>query len=281
VEQKVAASIELAEARAGLEERVGDRILAEGLRDAAEDVLRALILPFDREGGRGIRLVVTDDPRVLPAGERLPDPDEARWVAMALRRRPDLLSSQAALEVLGIDVRSASDELKPQLDLVARLSTDGLDGNFGGALEETLSGEGVSATLGVNFSVYVGRRSAQARLRIAQWTERQAAVRQRDLENRIVADVRQALREYVNAKARQTVAAAEVTAATDSLEGERAKEKSGESTPFRVLEREEVRTRAVTREGRAAADARIAIARLWRAVGVLSEMRGVRPPGVR
>jgi outer membrane protein TolC len=278
VEQKVAATIELAEARAGLEERRGDRILVEGLRDQAEDVLRALILPFDREGGRGIRLVVSDDPRVYAATERLPDPDENRWVAMAMRRRPDLLSSQAGLEILGIDVRSASDELKPQLDLVARLSSDGLDGGFGSTLEETLSGQGVSATLGVNFSVYVGRKSAKARLRIAQWIERQAAVRQRDLENRIVADVRAALREYVTARSRQTTAAAEATAASDSLEGERAKEKSGESTPFRVLEREEVRTRAVTREGRAAADARIGLARLWKAVGVLSEMRGVRPP---
>jgi outer membrane protein TolC len=279
VDEKVATTIELAEARAGLESRAGDRIVAEGLRDAAEDVLRALILPFDPEGGRGIRLVATDDPRVLPPGERVPEPDEARWVGLALRRRPDLLSSQASLETLGIDVRAATDELKPQLDLVARLSTDGLDRGFGSTLEETLSGQGLSATLGVNLSVYVGRRSAQARLRIAQWSERQAVVRQRDLENRIVAEVRAALREHATAKARQATAAAEVTAAGESLEGERAKERSGESTPFRVLEREEVVTQAVTREGRAAADARIALAKLWRAVGVLSEMRGVRPPG--
>lgn len=282
VDAKVATPIDLAEARAGLESRRGDRIVAEGLRGTAEDQLRALILPFDVGGDRPPRIVTAEDPRAIPAGERLPDGDEARAIGVAMRQRPDLRALDADLEVKAIDVCTARDGLLPQLDLVARVSTGGLDSGWGSALEETATGQALSGSVGINVSWYLGRRTAYSQFRIAEWLESQAKVRKRDLENRVSLEVRAALRDYSTARARMAVAASEISAARESLEGERVKERNGESTPFRVLEREEVVTQAVTREGRAAADVRIAIARLLKAMGLLAETRAaVAPPAPR
>jgi outer membrane protein TolC len=278
LDAQVASPLEVSEATSGLEERRGERILAEGLRGVAEDRLRALILPFDTARTVPIRLVPVDDPRAgVPAV--LPGlADEERHVATALRRRPDLLRAFAELERNDVDVAVARDELQPQLDLVGRLASDGLDGTFPGSADDVLGGEATTATLGVTFSVYLGRRTAKARMRIAEYSRRQAGLRVRELENQVVLEVREALRGVATAHERARTAAEEIRAARATLEGERTKVGAGASTPFDVLQREERVTQAVTREGRAAADVRIALARLWRATGLLSDAHRVTAP---
>ena len=279
VDAHVGTPLDLAEARAGLESRRGDRIAAEGARGSAEDALRALILPF--EGGRPLAVSVTtlDDPRTPTPGTAVTGADdEERWVAQALRGRPDLLAKRAEFENLDIDVAVARNELLPQLDLFGRLSTDGLASALSGSWGDTLDGEAQSATLGLRFSVYLGRRTARANLRAAEHARRRDALTIRELENRVVQDVRAALRDEATARARWAAASEEIRSGTETLEGEREREKRGESTPFRVLEKEELRTQAVTREGRSAADARLARARLWKAVGMLAATHAVRLP---
>lgn len=275
---RVATVLDLADARAGLESRRGDRLLVEGALRKAEDLLRALVLPFDGSTGPGPRLVPTDDPRAVPASDRLDPRDVERYVTQAVRGRPDLLAARAALDARDVDVDVARSDLLPQLDLVARLGVDGLDRSFGGAFEEAFSGQATTGTLGLNFSMYLGRRTAQARLCIAQWSRSQAAVRVREQENRTVVEVRAALHDLATAQARRITAAGEIAAAQEALDGEVRKEQNGESTPFRVLEKEDTVTQAVTRENRASMDIRIATARLWKSIGMLREARGIARP---
>jgi outer membrane protein TolC len=273
---KVATVLDLADARAGLESRRGDRIGSEGLEGQLEDALRALIFPF--EGARDLRLHIlpTEDPRAVPGSESADPSQEERYVTQAVRGRPEILAALADLENRDIDMETARDELKPQLDLVGRLSTSGLDWGGWNAFEDTVSGEGTSAGVGIALSVYLGRRTAWANVRSAEWSRRQTALRLRELENRVVQEVRFALRELQTARSRRVAAAEELKAAREALEGEQLRERNGESTPFRVLEKEDLVTQAAVREDRSAADVRIATARLWRAVGLLADARGLR-----
>ncbi|HVG95175.1 MAG TPA: TolC family protein [Planctomycetota bacterium] len=273
---KVATVLDLADARAGHESRRGDRIGSEGLEGQLEDALRALIFPF--EGARNLRLRIlpTDDPRALPGSEKPDAGQEERYVSQAVRARPELLAAHADLENRDIDIETARDELKPQLDLVGRLSTSGLEGAGWNAFEDTLTGEATGAAVGIAFSVYLGRRTAWANVRSADWSRRQTALRLRELENRVVQEVRFALRELSTARSRGVAAAEELSAAREALDGEQLKERNGESTPFRVLEKEDLVTQAAVREDRSAADVRIATARLWRAIGLLADARGLR-----
>ena len=255
---------------------------AEGVRGGApQDALRALILPFDRGETADVRLDPPSTTRGRRGRSRSFPPTKRATCARRSRAAPDLLAIDAELENRGIDVRVAENDLLPQVDLFARLGADGLDRGVGTALGEMVTGQAVTAEVGLTFSTTFGRRTARARLRIAEWTCRQAGVRRREAVNRIVEEVRAAVRDAATARARLASATVEIASASESLEGERTKQRNGESTPFLVLQREEERTQAVTREGRAAADARIAEARLWKAIGMLAEMRGATPPSIR
>jgi outer membrane protein TolC len=90
--------------------------------------------------------------------------------------------------------------------------------------------------------------------------------------------VRAALRDVQASRARTEAGKIEVAAAAEGLEGERQRLKQDRSTPFRVLEKEEALTDARTREGRAAADLRIAQARFAWALGMLGPTLGVALP---
>jgi outer membrane protein TolC len=276
-EAQVGTPLDVAEARAGLERRRGDRIIAENLRGTAEDQLRGLILPFGRGSAPAVRIEPTDDARVAPptAPE---EGQEERYVRLALDTRPEIRASRAELGNRGIDVSLAEDATKPQLDLLARLSTDGLDGDFGGALDDVITAKAASASIGLQFSMFLGRRAARANLRLAQWACRQAVLRHKELENRTVLEVRSALRDVSGARALLAAATAETQAADEDLVGEREKLQQGKSTPFLLLQKEETVTDARTRMNRAVTLLRVAEARLWRSVGMLARTLGVQLP---
>src|SRR5262245_3325072 len=59
----VTTTFEVADARAGLEQRRGDLAVALSARRAAADDLRSLILPFTAHDPGGVRFVAADDPR--------------------------------------------------------------------------------------------------------------------------------------------------------------------------------------------------------------------------
>ena len=236
-------------------------------------------MPFGPVVRDAIRVVPTDRAEAGIEGLARRS-DEQRYIALAMQGRPELTGSRAEITSRAIDTYVARDAIRPQLDLIGRVASDGLDGAFGESLIDVASGRAVSATLGLEFSLYVGQRAARANWLAASWRQRQAALRRRELQNQIVVEVRAALRDLDTARGQFDAGRAEVAAADEGLEGERLKLEQGKSTPFRVLQKEDDRTAARTRSARAAADLRVAEARLQRAVGSLGKSRNV-PMGRR
>jgi outer membrane protein TolC len=282
LEARVGTPLDVAEARAGLEQRRGERITAEGAREAAADRLRMLILPFGSSAENGVGIVAVDDAH-LDRGHAPGGGDLERHFQAALATRPEVRASLADLANRRIDVGIAADAVKPQLDLVARASDASLAGGLSDSLGDLFRGEALSLSIGVEFSMYIGRRAARANQRLAEWARRQAVLRHKELENQILGEVRAGARDVETARAREAAGAAEVQAADEGLQGERDRLGQGKSTPFRVLEKEQAVTDARTRAARAAADMRIAEARFWRALGMLAQTYGVRtePGSVR
>jgi outer membrane protein TolC len=274
----VAAPLDATEADAGVAAREGDLAAARARRGAAEDAVRLVSAPFEGTVAASPRLVAADDPRAASPADEPGDLDEARWVGAALRDRPDLRAASAEVDQLEVDVEVARDAWRPQLDLVARVGSSGLGAGYGDAFQRFAEAQATTATFGLSLSVWLGRRAAEAEVRTAEWIRRQAGLRRREKESRAVAEVRAALRDLATAGGRASAAGREIASARAVWEGERERQRVGDSTPFRVLEREEEWTKAVTREGRAAADARIARAALWRSVGRLANVRGACPP---
>jgi len=267
---EVGTPLDVAQARAGLERRRSEVLEAENLRDTMQDQLLMLILPFGPEVREAIRVSPTDTPGANSA--TLPSRDDVRrYVDLAIKGRPEMIARRAEISTAGIDVKVAHDAIRPRLDVVGRVSTDGLDNVFGDSLGKMLDGQAVSGAIGLQFSLFLGQRGAKASWLAAAWRRRQATLRQRDLENSIVVEVRAALRDLDTARGQYAAGSAEVTAAEEGLRGERLKLDRGKSTPFRVLQQEEDLTSARQRVSRAAADLSIAEARLYRSVGSMAE----------
>jgi len=276
LESDVGTQLEVAEARAGWERRKSERLQAENLRGSTEDTLRSLIMPFSTHRTR-VRIEPSDSSQKSGDGD-FSLSDEDRFVQMALRGRPELKVGRANIAVRGLDMFEAHNAMKPTLNVVGRVATDGLDDSFGASMEDVVTGRAFSASIGLQFSVYQGQRAARATWRAAGWARRQAILRYRDAENSIIVEVRAALRNLDTARGQLVAGTSEVAAAQEDVEGERDKMEQGQSTPFRVLQKEEDLTNARTRLSRAAADLRIAESGLWRAAGSLAQNLGIKRP---
>lgn len=277
LDAEVGTPLDVAEARAGVERRRSEMLQAENARGTVEDQLLALIMPFGPQRLRGARIVPSDSSQAESGGA--PDPaDEDRYLTLALSGRPELQAAKAAISDRGIDMLVAFDGIRPQLDVTGRIVSSGLDEMFGDSTGDLLAGNAVTATIGVQFSMFVGQRAARANWRAAGWARRQAVLRLKELENRIVVEVRGALRDLLTTRAQLNAAKAEVAAAQEGLDGERDKLEQGKSTPFRVLQKEDDLTDARTRLGRSAADTRIAESALWKAIGLLAQNLRAEPP---
>ncbi len=274
---EVATSLDAAEARAGHQRRRSDRLLAERALEDASDALLSLIRPF-RDVSDAPLLVAVDDPDVPGPLTPTDDLSVARAITIALASRPDRRALEADVAVRGVEVFEARDALRPSLDLIGSASTVGYREGFDRSLRDAAEGEALSMAIGVEFSIYLGQRGAKARWRAAGWAREQARLRLRQLENEIVLDVRRAHRAIATAGAVREAAEAEVAAARESLDGERQRLSESKSTPFRVLEQEELLTEALTRLARARIDTRIAEAALWRAAGSLTERLALTAP---
>lgn len=272
---KVGTPLDVAEARAGLERRRGNRITAEGLRGAAQDRLRALVMPFGTKQERnGVTFVATDD--VDGSIGAVPTADSLqRYTDMALANRPEIRAAEAALSNRDIEIYAASNAVKPQVDLVGRLGTAGLEDGFDTAFGKMAGGQALSGAIGVRFSMFIGQRAARANLRLAEWARRQTMLNRREIENLVVAEVRAGVRNVLTAQAVEQAGAEEVRAATENLRGEQRRLDNGKSTPFRVLQKEDDLADARTRYLRSSADRRIAEAAFWRSVGFLAQTLGV------
>ena len=276
VDAELGTPLDTAEASAGLQARRSERLAAENLRDNVADRLRALIMPF--RGSAHDRVVIVPTERASARRPTLPpDTSADRLVRLAFQSRPELREQQAALANTGLDIQRARDAMRPSLNVVGRLGTQGLDTAYGPSLSDTARGKALSASIGIEYSMYVGNRAARANWHISTWRRRQVELGVDELKNQIVLQVRGALRELATARAQREAAEAEVDAALEGLTGERARLREGRSTPFAVLQKEDQLTAARTRLARAATTALGAEARVWQATGSLAGALRINP----
>jgi outer membrane protein TolC len=204
-----------------------------------------------------------------------PPPDLDRLVHDALSTRNDLLATEARIEQLREGVVAAQNQLRIQLDLQGAVTFRGVDGDIGGASTQALGGDYPSANAAVVFAWPLGRRASKAALRRAQIQLEQAEVQREDQVSAIVAEVRRAHRGLEAALEGIVSLREEVTAADESLKGERLRLARGSSTILDVAQLEESLTAAQLRLLETRTKAEQARVRLERATGGLLPRFGV------
>lgn len=219
---------------------------------------------------------------ILPATEavELPfsfDYDEA--LATALEHRPELAQQQLRVDSSDIVERVARNNLLPQLNLVGQISIQGLDGSFGGALENQADLDQVGYGIGLQLEIPIGNRAARAIYTRSRLQHLQAIEQYQNLVSQVALELKVAQRE-VKTTWDEMIATRESTlAASEALRLTQERRRLGEPlTPTFVqleLNLQAELAQAEQVEQQAIAAYNVAIARFERAKGTLLRYNNV------
>jgi len=206
------------------------------------------------------------DPRGFAAADTLdgtaatPPTDAA--LARALRFSPDLHVVAEQARAAAAQREAARADLLPQLDLVVRGGPGGNSDDASDAFSQLASFDSYAAQATVTFSIPIGNRVAKGRYAAARLREKRLAHAGAEVRGHLTAEVQRALDALDLAAQRITVAQKSAELARRNVELELARWKTGASTNFDVLARQDQLAAADAALARARVDHRIAVAGL-------------------
>jgi HAE1 family hydrophobic/amphiphilic exporter-1 len=272
--------------------------IAQQVLTAAENNLKSLMLGNRSDLMWGTALIPETE---IDPHTPLPIFDDA--IKQALAARPELSETALAADVNTLDARLAREAAKPRIDAFANLSTAGLAGvsnvqisnsplaaffpagfgaippalvgNYGQSLSNLWSGNFATAQAGVNISLPLRNRTAQAQVATAAAEARRIKTQQNQIGMAVESDVRNSLQAATDTELRYDAAALARRSAEEQYSSEQRQFQAGTSTVFLVLQRQSDLIVARAREVRARADCAEALANLDRATARTLEARGI------
>ena len=282
VEEGTQAPLELTRAQAQVSATRQELIGAQGLAEEQEAIMKNVLTKRGNEDAdvRNARIIPTDT-LTLPEAEETRPIEEL--LAEAYRSRPDL--SQAGLQVTNseISLEGSRNNLRPELDLVGTAQNNALAGGlnplannianpqfvggYGTALDQIFTRKNPTYGIGIQLTLPLRNRVAQADMVRDQLQLRQAQVRERQLRNQVQLEVEDALIAMRRARAAHDAAVETLTLQEQSLALEQIRFNEGVSTSFFVIQYESFVAQARSTELVAKSSYFKARAALERAVG--------------
>ena len=251
------AAIEVTRAKSEVAARRQDLIVAQTSYHQQEETLKTALAKHVDADMAGVAIEPTDK-LPEPRPNDIPPLEEA--LTEALKNRPEIEQANLNMRNQNITIQAVRNRLLPTLNVFATYAPTGLSGHFlcggnpayepacpsgvtgylpGGAsdaLSEVFHNKYPNYSFGVNLSIPIRNRAAQADEATALIQERQMRVKLQQQINQIGQDVRNAVIAVTQAQV-QIDAAKEATGlAKETLEGEQKKFLLGESTPFLVIQ---------------------------------------------
>jgi outer membrane protein TolC len=263
----------------------------------SEDALRRQIGADLDPKFRLVPIVLTET--VLPPDETF-HLDREELVGRALATRPDLQATLENLQADELNLRGATDGLRPDLSLTGNYASSGrggifydrssslsgqgggngdvvvIPGGFGDALSQMFNFNYPTYTLGLNLRLPIRDRAASANLADALVQKRLDTLRQRSLEQLIRLEVLNAVSQVESSREAVKLATVARDLAQKNLEAEQKKYELGTTVLFFVLD---AQTRLTTAQSRLLFES-VSFRRnqlsLLRSTGELLEARGVK-----
>ena len=234
-------------------------------------------------------LVPTSPVEQLPSPPSLPE-----VLTTAMANRPELHQVVAQQREADINLGYAKNQKKPQVDLQLNYQGNGLAGNalpplggvFGSATPPPyLDGRYGTAygnigrfptyQAGVLITQPIGNNTAKANLAIAEEQEREVKIQSQNTDQRILAEVRNAIQTYQSSLSRLYAARKAREAAQQVYDSEQRKFRNGESTTFLVTQRHLELVQDQGRELLAQTDLNKSIIELQRSDGTILSVNNV------
>ena len=281
VDEGTLAQVELTRSNAQVFSTRQDLINARGLREEQEAILKNVLT---RTGNgdpevRAARIIPTD---VLA----IPEKDDIRpmqdLIAGALADRPDLGQARLQIDNSRIGLAGARNATLPEVDLVGVMQNNGLagtvnplianpdltySGGYGSAAGQVLARNYPTYGIGVQVTLPIHNRIAEADLARDELQVKQSEIRLRQFENQARLEVEDALIAMRRARSSYEAAAQARALQQESLEAEQAKFAVGASTSFFVIQYESLLSQAKSTEVAAMSSYVKARAALQRATG--------------
>lgn len=290
IEAGTQAEADLAQTRAEVARRAADVALAQENATRAENAL-GLLMGDVWSAATVVAVFPSGQSQSGDYGRRTPN-----LIEQALANRPELEELAHRLARQDVEIESALDRVRPQVDLVAAYHGRGLAGTqnenalepFGpvvvddelrGALGTSLrtlaENEFPDASLGIAFSIPIGNTAAKQDVAIARAIRRQNEATLDAAKQRVAFEVRNAVAALTSAEERIEAARAAREAAEVSLQAERDRFEGGTSNTFFIITRQNELAAAQLAETVALTDYRKAEAELARATGTLLAKHGI------
>jgi len=218
----------------------------------------------------------------------IPEKDEIRpmqdLIGDALSNRPDLGQAQLQISNAQIGLEGARSLTKPEVDLVGIMQNNGLAGatspyasttypggvgGYGTALDQIFTRKYPTYGIGVQFTLPIHNRIAEADVARDELNVKQAQVRLRQMQNQARLEVEDALIAMRRARSSYEAAVEARKLQQESLEAEQAKFEVGASTAFFVIQYESLLAQAKSTEVAAESSYVKAKAALERAMGTI------------
>jgi outer membrane protein TolC len=258
--------LSILEGEAGVAAREEAVIVGENNVRNVQDRLKELLSLFEERYRGVVEIVPTDAPPFTIEAIDLEKALEA-----AFEHRPDYRQASLEIESRTLNERFNRNQLLPALDLEGRVGPNGLDTNFGDTLSNFASGDWVQYRVGFTLRYPLGNQAAKSRFTRARLEVEQAKTVLERTEQRILVEVREAVRNVETNTKRVSVTRGARELAQKKLEAEEKKLAVGLSSVREVLRFQDDLSSEQSREIRALTDYNISWANLERAKGTTLE----------
>ncbi len=229
-----------------------------------------------REKENGLKKLISDDvysmknTEILPLSRPVINPftfDLDRSFKDGIENRPDYEKLKTAISKNEVRVMYAKNQSFPEIDLEASYGLNGLGNSFSDSLNEMDGNNNWS--IGIVAKFPLGNSTAKGNLRIAQLEARQELLNLKKLEQEILVEIDNTLRQAETNMQRIEAAGVSKRLAEKTLQAEEIKLKEGLSTSHDVLEFQEELVEARSREISAIIDYNKSLVELSRVKGTL------------
>jgi outer membrane protein len=283
VDEGTLAPVEMTRANAALFSGQQELINARGLLEEQEAILKNVLTKTGNQDPevQAARIIPTDS-LAIPEKEQIQPIQDLLAAAMA--NRPDLNQAGLQIENSEIGLKGSRNAVRPQLDLVGVAQNNGLAGavnplspnadaaligGYGSALDQIFTRKFPTYGIGVQVTLPIRNRIAEADLARDEIQLKQSQIRMRQLQNQARLEVEDALIAMRRARASHEAAVQARVLQEESLAAEQAKFEVGASTSFFVIQYESLLAQAKSTEVAAKSAYVKARAALQRATGTI------------
>jgi outer membrane protein TolC len=258
--------LSILEGEAGVAAREEAVIVGENNVRNVQDRLKELLSLFEDPYRGAVDIVPLDSPTFT-----IEVIDLEKALEAAFEHRPDYRQAALEIESRTLNERFTRNQLLPALDLEGRVGPNGLDDNFGDTLSNFTSGSWIQYRVGFTLRYPLGNQGARSRFTRARLELEQAKTELERTEQRILVEVREAVRNVETNIKRVSVTRGARELAQKKLEAEEKKLAVGLSSVREVLRFQDDLSAEQSREIRALTDYNVSVANLDRAKGTTLE----------